>query len=959
MHTVPEKLASLRSTLEASVQRQILELRVDVSRQIKELNESVQEAAFRRSQELFGPQVSLVESRLDEELGPLQRRVEEVFRLCSEGSSGQSMELISRCDGLQDLVLALQVELKPIREEVTTVRQSISELEAQPARQRAAVDEVRKEVSGVRSLLDEAVTNERNRASMIEEKLQKNIEASKEGLAERERRSSQLAEKQAGHALQHAATIEDRLMARLDDIRQEFLQATSTNATELAAQVDKQVDKAQKMNDSRLTEVWRALEANKQNQTADVNSALASVRQQAVTASEQSCELMIAELNTTLREGLERGKRELQDIREANQQSVEGARTELRQLIDSATERFQAEDHALRVLIQSAEKSAAAAAGEVERHALELSGRRLDDMLASLQKGAAEARELQRRQNEELVVALREEIKTISAGVDDRIEELSARCQQSLEAAGAGLGKRLQEDLAAGLKEANLLVEAVKGSTKDAVDREAEGRRSALVAAEGANSKHIHDLEVKVMAALEGRAAELKAHISGAAARAEQVATAQQEQKEVLRLQKLTQEEAVERGRTELQETKCTLEAQLQEAQKSSGESLRAAHDYLDAELTRQRLTAAQTHHSNREELDSLRTAIELRAPQASLNDTVAWAAARFDELKADIQGEYSRAGATEGDLSTRCNAAQEGVAECKQRLQQEMHALGSELTRVRAAATSLTHGLVKALQVLGFLPQELEVLPPKGADGCSPLVHRRWGLEVADLLDWEQSGQSLAGRVAQKAATSLEAAGVPSLLALVERKADEAELRSLRTVVRLSSTPNAGLQAMSPDSLTQNPCWSPTSAATGPMGHTDPRCFSALGGDEISLRSEQRRAGSSMSKHREMARAAEEVGSVANAASRGGAGEKVPALDPLGSTQTTTSSSRPATRGGHEGRHAGRVGCWGQGDELGGRFREETHRRIDEIAEMSPQGIGQPLAPLSARKWGAPPKSR
>jgi len=136
-------------------------------------------------------------------------------------------------------------------------------------------------------------------------------------------------------------------------------------------------------------------------------------------------------------------------------------------------------------------------------------------------------------------------------------------------------------------------------------------------------------------------------------------------------------------------------------------------------------------------------------------------------------------------ELGTACGAAQDEAAEARTVQRREADALGSELARVRSAASSLTQGLLRALQLLGFLPEELEVLGPGTSDRCR-------GMEVADLLEWEKAGQPLAARVAQ-AWRRYEAAGLPSLLALVDRKADQKELRAMSSSLRLWSPAKAG----------------------------------------------------------------------------------------------------------------------------------------------------------------------
>merc|ERR1719510_1303522 len=85
------------------------------------------------------------------------------------------------------------------------------------------------------------------------------------------------------------------------------------------------------------------------------------------------------------------------------------------------------------------------------------------------------------------------------------------------------------------------------------------------------------------------------------------------------------------------------------------------------------------------------------------------------DELRAEAQARshelYSRLEATSAEMSARCRSALGSAGEAKMRQQQEMLALGNEVTNLKAAATSLTTGIVKALQVIGLL----EVTTPGG----------------------------------------------------------------------------------------------------------------------------------------------------------------------------------------------------------------------------------------------------
>merc|ERR1711971_1243598 len=111
--------------------------------------------------------------------------------------------------------------------------------------------------------------------------------------------------------------------------------------------------------------------------------------------------------------------------------------------------------------------------------------------------------------------------------------------------------------------------------------------------------------------------------------------------------------------------------------------------------------------------------------------------------------------------LSSRCHSAHSEAIDMKQRFHRENAALGSEISRVRAATTSLTQGVLRSLQILGILHESPE-------KSCDPSRTSPWGVDVADLVEWEKTGRSLADRVAE-GWSSTAPASVATLLELVQ----------------------------------------------------------------------------------------------------------------------------------------------------------------------------------------------
>merc|ERR1740123_879212 len=128
--------------------------------------------------------------------------------------------------------------------------------------------------------------------------------------------------------------------------------------------------------------------------------------------------------------------------------------------------------------------------------------------------------------------------------------------------------------------------------------------------------------------------------------------------------------------------------------------------------------------------------------------------------------------------------------------------ALGNEVTSLRAAATTLANGVVRALQVIGLLEAGSMVPPtPRGgaAGAPTPRVEPKGGasptprggpsqqveslqslssgrsIRVEDLLLWERAGNPLASKVArawQRREDLLrkEGAATPTVLAALDR---------------------------------------------------------------------------------------------------------------------------------------------------------------------------------------------
>jgi len=229
-------------------------------------------------------------------------------------------------------------------------------------------------------------------------------------------------------------------------------------------------------------------------------------------------------------------------------------------------------------------------------------------------------------------------------------------------------------------------------------------------------------------------------------------------------------------------------------------------HNHASKQLSvascRLRDELAKERKAREQVVATLRTELEAKAGHDELDK-------RSDALQASAENAKERVGLLEvsnastkawleGEarlLNERWQSGHSEASDIKQRLQRENAALGGELSNVRAATTSLTHGVLRALQILGLLHELPQQAQPRDASRATPT---RWGVDVEDLVEWEKTGRSLADRISLHW-NSYAPAGTPTLLELLTRKADQGDMKiavgSLRQLLNHSpDSPRKGL---------------------------------------------------------------------------------------------------------------------------------------------------------------------
>lgn len=255
--------------------------------------------------------------------------------------------------------------------------------------------------------------------------------------------------------------------------------------------------------------------------------------------------------------------------------------------------------------------------------------------------------------------------------------------------------------------------------------------------------------------------------------------------------------DAIEKGDTGRIHLRRALQAESQQSKTANAELSRAsAHAVSSVEARLQRdvvelrasLTQLQTRLSK--EADVLRAEVGQRPTIHEVSEVNTAHSEQCHEIASLLDGTRWKLKETEAGMSERYLEMQRQANDAQTRSQQEMAALGNEITQLRTATTSLTNGVVKALQIIGLLEttpwvgaglagakEDLagfqaaalgSAQASGGAETRVPPPRKR--VEVEDLLQWERAGNSLASRVAQHW-QGRQLSSAPTLLAALDQR--------------------------------------------------------------------------------------------------------------------------------------------------------------------------------------------
>jgi len=220
-------------------------------------------------------------------------------------------------------------------------------------------------------------------------------------------------------------------------------------------------------------------------------------------------------------------------------------------------------------------------------------------------------------------------------------------------------------------------------------------------------------------------------------------------------------------------------------SQPSEWAELVSSAGQLAADTAGFRLQFAEAREAWDQGQAALRAEMQLYATRVEVEDAAVASAATTSELSKRLthadaaldrhRNELDRLGRCVVDVRERCESRDTSLKN-----------FGNQLATSNAATSSLCQGVVRALQVLGLVREELgvELLPPCAPNGRVPDSFADCGMQTELLLQWEKAGQSLATRV-EKNWSKRKAQNSRNMLELIERKAEDTDFHHWVTMLK------------------------------------------------------------------------------------------------------------------------------------------------------------------------------
>mmetsp|Transcript_43138 Transcript_43138/g.80969 ORF Transcript_43138/g.80969 Transcript_43138/m.80969 type:complete len:839 (-) Transcript_43138:85-2601(-) len=782
MHAIPEKLSALRQSLEATMIRQNVEIRQEFEKKIRDNCKDAEDLALQRAEELLAPQMRAMGERLQGLIQAVQLRAEEAFPKISE---------------VADHLASTRAEVQPLHQRADAAAARLDRVAVETATTSKDCTDLNQDFKDVVSDLRAKLAEENRKRETMEQNWKALLQEASLSASAATQAATDRADLQVRDLSDKAEAMEGRLSQRLDEQAERNIRELKLGDEDVTNRLRPEIQAVVQLLQRRVEETQEHSEDLTRNCTAQLRGELDATAKRVGAAADRGIEQKARELVARMNEGFENANRRTETVREGAQSALHDASSVLRKAIAETRSGLLAECQALRQLIQGVETRGTLATEEAERKAVDASTKRLQDMASDIRKELSEAKKLLTDNDEDNRKTLYSQLEQAVAKLERNIQETAAdTSNKSANLLGQAVNQ-LQKELAETLQKANERTDHARTSAAEALHKEVLARQEALKAAEQARealaaniraehtnlhneaAAHAANLAAKV----DHRVNEANTAISNLNANVDGVrkdhSDTTNHHRNALKGERQRTEEKDAELSTMIQQVRDNLEAHLQSEAADIRQALKDA---------RQKIY---------EEANSLRAELREQPTKKELVELASSTTEQYNELNTALDGHRSRLEAAVAEYATRVREARSEASEARLRMQRETMALGGELTSLRAASTSLANGVLKSLQVLGLLREDADLTVSTktgisadagkdGADGSATKAskeHQR-GIEVEDLLEWEKVGKSLATRVARQWYLK-ESAGIQTVLAMVDRKAESDEVNVLKALMR------------------------------------------------------------------------------------------------------------------------------------------------------------------------------
>jgi len=600
------------------------------------------------------------------------------------------------------------------------------------------------------------------------------------------------ADGQTQHVVKLMDELESIMQQRLDDQAAKSLRECKLGDEEVIRGLRPEIKEALGLIKQKAEDCQEHAEDLSKSTVAQLRDEIETTTKRIAANSDRQLDKRVQDLTLRMDQGFDKAQQQTNEFKSGAEAALQETSNTFKRNISEIRTVISALGDQLRQQIADVDSRAAQAAEEAQRRAVDASLRSLEDTasvirqeLKQAQKQAADAREVLRHDSHE-------QIQETAKRLEHFVTDMCKACDNAALVAVQHASAELRAEKEQAIKASDERTDAVRCAAAEALHAEVESRRKALLAADGAREALAATLR-----------SECHAAVQKASTDAQTLFNAVDQKLNTTNVLLKSLERSLEADHKELLETATSLRNQLkaerqhtEEADADGARHMLQVRDTLEAHLQSQvadlRSAIADCRKRLHAEVDALRNEIREQPTRSEVSEATSAVSERCNDLMAALDEHRGRLENAVVDHTSRCRDISGEVGESKLKLQRDLHALNDEVTRLRSASTSLAYGIIKALQVIGLVADEAKagaagnigtaVEVPLGTLGING-EHRARGLELEDLLEWDKVGRSLAARITHQW-NKREAAGIPTVLAMVDRKAELAVLAALQNSV-------------------------------------------------------------------------------------------------------------------------------------------------------------------------------